>query len=135
MQEATRGAAREHGFPGVTMSLIPFISDVYAQSGGAAPAGEAQFTPLLFIVVMFVIFYFLLIRPQAKRQKEIKSMIGALNKGDEIVTTGGLVGRISELSDQFISLQVASAGGQPVTVSIQRNAVATLLPKGTMKSI
>jgi preprotein translocase subunit YajC len=91
--------------------------------------------PLLFIVVMFVIFYFLLIRPQAKRQKELKAMISALNKGDEIVTTGGLVGRIVELSDQYITLQIGTVGGQPVTVSLQRSAIATLLPKGTFKSL
>jgi preprotein translocase subunit YajC len=62
-------------------------------------------------------------------------MIESLNKGDEVVTTGGLVGRVTELSDQFITLQVGSAGTQPVTVSVQRNSVATLLPKGTIKSI
>jgi len=115
------------------MSFIPFVSDAYAQ--GAAAPSDPGMMPLVFIVVMFVIFYFLLIRPQSKRQKEVKAMIEALGKGDEVVTTGGLVGRITELSDQYITLQVASAGGQPVTVSVQRNAVATLLPKGTMKSL
>jgi len=62
-------------------------------------------------------------------------MISALNKGDEIVTTGGLVGRIVELSDQYITLQIGTVGGQPVTVSLQRSAIATLLPKGTFKSL
>jgi preprotein translocase subunit YajC len=70
------------------------ITDAYAQA--ASPSADTSMFPLLFIVVMFVIFYFLLIRPQAKRQKELKAMISALNKGDEIVTTGGLVGRIVE---------------------------------------
>jgi preprotein translocase subunit YajC len=115
------------------MSFIPFVTDAYAQGAGAP--NEPGMMPLLFIVVMFVIFYFLLIRPQAKRQKEVKAMIESLNKGDEVVTTGGLVGRITDLSDQFITLQVGSAGGQPVAVSVQRSSVATLLPKGTMKSI
>jgi len=109
------------------------ITDAYAQ--GAASPTDPGMMPLLFIVVMFVIFYFLLIRPQAKRQKELKAMIQALNKGDEIVTTGGLVGRITELSDQYITLQIGTAGGQPVAVSVQRSAIANLLPKGTFKSL
>jgi preprotein translocase subunit YajC len=109
------------------------ITDAHAQA--AASPTDTTMAPLLFIVVMFVIFYFLLIRPQAKRQKELKAMIAAVNKGDEIVTTGGLVGRIIELSDQYITLQIGTVGGQPVTVSLQRSAIATLLPKGTVKSL
>jgi preprotein translocase subunit YajC len=112
---------------------MPLISDAFAQ--GAAPGDAGGFMPLVFIAVMFGIFYFLLIRPQAKRQKELKSMIQALNKGDEVVTTGGLVGRITEISDQYLTLQVATVGGQPVAVSVQRSAVAMLLPKGSMKAI
>jgi preprotein translocase subunit YajC len=109
------------------------ITDAYAQGG--APTDPSSTMPLLFIVVMFVIFYFLLIRPQAKRQKELKAMVGALGKGDEVVTTGGLVGRVTELSDQYITLQVGTVGGQAVAVSVQRSSIATLLPKGTMKSL
>jgi preprotein translocase subunit YajC len=112
---------------------MPLISDAFAQ--GAATGSDPGMMPLLFIVVMFVIFYFLLIRPQAKRQKEQKAMIDALNKGDEVVTTGGLVGRITDISDQYLTLEIATAANQPVTVSVQRSAVATLLPKGSMKSI
>jgi preprotein translocase subunit YajC len=112
---------------------MPLISDAFAQ--GAAPGDAGGMMPLVFIVVMFAIFYFLLIRPQAKRQKELKAMIGGLNKGDEVVTTGGLVGRITDISDQYLTLEVASVGNQPVTVSVQRSAVATLLPKGSMKAI
>src|SRR6266853_4942143 len=104
------------------------ITDACAQ-GASAPSDGVMPLPLMFIVVMFVIFYFLLIRPQAKRQKELKAMIQALNKGDEIVTSGGLVGRVTELSDQYITLQVASVGNQPVAVSVQRSSIATLLPK------
>ncbi|HEX4598080.1 MAG TPA: preprotein translocase subunit YajC [Burkholderiaceae bacterium] len=113
---------------------MPLISDAFAQQG-ALPGDAGGMMPLVFIVVMFAIFYFLLIRPQAKRQKEQKAMIEALNKGDEVVTTGGLVGRITDISDQYLTVQIATAGGQPVTVSVQRSAVATLLPKGSMKSI
>ena len=112
---------------------MPVISDAFAQ--GAAPGDAGGMMPLVFIIVMFGIFYFLLIRPQAKRQKELKQMIQALGKGDEVVTSGGLVGRITEMSDQYLTLEIANVGNQPVAVSVQRSAVATLLPKGTMKSI
>jgi len=115
------------------MSFFPFVADAYAQ--GTALSGDSGVTSMLFIVVMFVVFYFLLIRPQTKRQKELKAMIEALNKGDEVVTNGGMVGRITEISDQYLTLQVSSVGGQPVAVSVQRSSVAILLPKGTMKTI
>jgi preprotein translocase subunit YajC len=109
------------------------ISDAFAQ-GAAAPSDQGM--PLLVMMIaLFAFFYFIIIRPQTKRQKELKSMIEALNKGDEVVTTGGLVGRITEVSDQYLTLQIATVGGQPVAVSIQRSSVATLLPKGSMKSI
>jgi preprotein translocase subunit YajC len=87
------------------------------------------------MVVIFVVFYFLLIRPQVKRQKEHKSMVDALNKGDEVVTAGGIVGKITEIADQYVTVQVASVNGQPVQLSMQRAAVQTLLPKGTVKSL
>lgn len=112
-----------------------FIADAFAQTAPAAQGGEGSFLPILMMVVLFVVFYFLLIRPQVKRQKEHKSMVEALNKGDEVITAGGLVGKITELSDQYMTLQVAAVDGKPVEVSMQRNAVQTLLPKGTMKSL
>ena len=87
------------------------------------------------MVVIFIVFYFLLIRPQAKRQKEHKAMVDALNKGDEVVTAGGIVGKITDIADQFVTVQVASVNGQPVQLSMQRAAVQTLLPKGTVKSL
>lgn len=111
---------------------MPLISDAFAQG---ATGDSGGFMPLVFIIVMFAIFYFLLIRPQAKKQKELKTMIEALNKGDEVVTTGGLVGRITEMSDQYLTLQIATVGGQPVAVSVLRSSVATLLPKGSIKAI
>ena len=88
-----------------------------------------------FMVLIFIVFYFLLIRPQVKRQKEHKTMVEALNKGDEVVTAGGIVGKITDIADQYITLQVASVNGQPVQISMQRAAVQTLLPKGTVKSL
>ena len=106
-----------------------FISNAWAQ---AAPAGEGNplisFLPL---IIIFVIFYFLLIRPQAKRAKEHKKMVAELAKGDEVVTNGGVLGRISNVGDNFVTIEVA----QGVSLNIQRNAVATLMPKGTIKSI
>ncbi|HXY05996.1 MAG TPA: preprotein translocase subunit YajC [Burkholderiaceae bacterium] len=109
-----------------------FLSDAYAQG---APGAEPSWMPLIVITLMMVVFYFLLIRPQAKRQKEQKAMIDALSKGDEVVTSGGLVGRIAELSEQYVTLQVASIGDKPISLSVQRSAIQTLLPKGTMKSL
>jgi preprotein translocase subunit YajC len=105
------------------------ISNAYAQA--AAAGGDAGFMGLLPIVLMFVLLYFLMIRPQMKRAKEQKQMIEALQKGDEVVTAGGVVGRISEMGDAYVSLEIAPG----TEVSVQRSAVQTLLPKGTMKSL
>lgn len=109
-----------------------FITDAYAQG---APGAEPSWMPMIFLTVMILAVYFITIRPQAKRQKELKAMIDALSKGDEVVTSGGVVGRITDLSDQFLTLQVGSVGDKPVCLSVQRNAVQTLLPKGTLKSL
>ena len=106
-----------------------FINDAYAQAaggGGAAP-GVGDF---MFIIVLFAVFYFLLIRPQQKRAKEHRKMVEALAKGDEIVTNGGLLGRITKVGDNFISVELAEG----LEVQVQRQAVASLMPKGTMKS-
>jgi preprotein translocase subunit YajC len=112
-----------------------FISDAVAQTAPAAQGGEGAWTSIIFMVLIFVVFYFLLIRPQAKRQKEHKAMVEALGKGDEVLTAGGMVGKITELTDQYVTLQVAAVDGKPIEVSMQRTAVQTLLPKGTMKSL
>jgi preprotein translocase subunit YajC len=113
-----------------------FISNAYAQTAPAAQAGaESSLMSIGFMVLIFIVFYFLLIRPQVKRQKEHKTMVEALNKGDEVVTAGGIVGKITDMADQYITLQVASVNGQPVQISMQRAAVQTLLPKGTVKSL
>jgi preprotein translocase subunit YajC len=105
------------------------ISAAYAQISAPTDAGGLMgFLP---IVLMFVLLYFMLIRPQMKRAKDHKTMIGALEKGAEVVTSGGIVGRISKLSDAYITLEIA-----PNTeIVIQKQAVQTLLPKGTMKAI
>jgi len=104
------------------------ISSAFAQ---AAPSGDPGYIGLLPIVLMFVLLYFLMIRPQMKRAKEAKAMIEALQKGDEVITAGGVLGRITRLSDAYISLEIA-----PNTeISVQKAAVQVLLPKGTIKSI
>lgn len=108
------------------------ISDAYAQG---APGPEPSWSMPIIMIVMVGFLYFMLIRPQSKRQKELKSMIDALSKGDEVVTSGGVVGRITEISEQYVTLQVTSVGDKPVTLSVQRSAIQTLLPKGTMKSL
>jgi preprotein translocase subunit YajC len=104
------------------------ISNAFAQ---AAPSGDPGFIGLLPIVLMFVLLYFLMIRPQMKRAKEAKAMIEALQKGDEVITAGGVLGRITKLSDAYISLEIA-----PNTeIAVQKSAVQVLLPKGTLKSV
>ena len=104
------------------------ISSAFAQ---AAPSGDPGYIGLLPIVLMFVLLYFLMIRPQMKRAKEAKAMIEALQKGDEVITAGGVLGRITKLSDGYISLEIA-----PNTeIAVQKSAVQVLLPKGTIKSV
>jgi preprotein translocase subunit YajC len=113
-----------------------FISDALAQTAPAAAGGpESMLTSVGFMVLIFVVFYFLMIRPQTKRQKEHKTMVESLGKGDEVLTAGGMIGKITDISDQYMTVQVGSIDGKPVEVSMQRSAVQTLLPKGTMKSI
>ena len=105
------------------------ISPAYAQAPAAgADAGLMSFLP---IILMFVLLYFLMIRPQMKRAKEHKAMIDALQKGDEVVAAGGLLGRIVELSDQYATLEI----GAETRLMVQRPAIQVLLPKGTIKSI
>ena len=86
-------------------------------------------TSMLPLVLMFVVLYFLMIRPQMKRQKELRAMIDAIAKGDEVATTGGLVGRVVGLDEQFLQVELS----QGVVVQLQRGAVVQVLPKGTLK--
>ncbi|AOF83396.1 preprotein translocase, YajC subunit [Methyloversatilis sp. RAC08] len=107
-----------------------FISPAYAQAAGAAdPTGGLM--GLLPILLMFVVLWFLMIRPQMKRAKEHKALIEALTKGDEVVTQGGMAGRITKVGDSFISVELAPN----VEVAVQRQAIATVLPKGTLKAL
>ncbi len=106
------------------------ISSAAAQATGTAaqPNALMQMLPL---VLIFVVFYFLLIRPQAKRAKEHKAMVASLSTGDEVVTGGGILGKVAEVSDQFLVVEVAEG----VQVKVQRHTVTQVLPKGTVKSV
>lgn len=105
-----------------------FISDAYAQTTGATDPLGGLMSPLM-LVVLFGVFYFMMIRPQQKRQKEMIAMLASLKKGDEVTTGGGLVGRITKLDDNFVTLEVASG----VELVFQRNSVHSILPSGTFK--
>ena len=108
------------------------ISEAWAEAPAAPgpPPGSSSMT-LIMLGVMFAAFYFILIRPQAKRAKEQKAMIAALAKGDEVVTNGGLLGRITNLGETHLTVDIADG----VEVKVQRHAIQTVLPKGTIKSV
>jgi preprotein translocase subunit YajC len=112
------------------MSLLDiFVSPAAAQAAGTA----AQPNPLLSIlplIILFVVFWFLLLRPQMKRAKEHRELLSKLQKGDEVITGGGLAGRIEDLGESFVTVEVADK----VSVKVQRSAIAAVLPKGTLKS-
>jgi preprotein translocase subunit YajC len=107
-----------------------FISEAFAQTAPAASGGaESGLLSLLPLVLMFVVLYFIMIRPQMKRQKEHKAMVEALAKGDEVVIGGGVLGRISKVGDSFLQVEVANG----VELQVQRASVVQVLPKGTFK--
>ena len=109
-----------------------FISEAFAQAAPAAGGAESFLGSLggmLPLVLMFVVLYFVMIRPQMKRQKEHKSMIDALAKGDEVVVGGGLIGKVSKMGETFVHVEVANG----VEVQVQRSSVVQVLPKGTFK--
>ena len=105
------------------------ISPAFAQATGSSPGGDLMaFLPM---VAIFVVFYFLLIRPQQKKSKEAKAMLSALQKGDEVVTAGGIVGRITKLTDAYATVEIAPN----VEMTVQRSAISLMLPKGTIKTL
>ncbi|MDJ0739812.1 MAG: preprotein translocase subunit YajC [Gammaproteobacteria bacterium] len=105
-----------------------FVSDAMAQGG--QPAGDGGLS-IIFLIGMFVIMYFFLIRPQVKRQKEHKAMVEGLKKGDEIQTMGGMMGKIIELGDNFMKVEVADS----VIVTVRKTAVEAVMPKGSLKEM
>jgi preprotein translocase subunit YajC len=123
------GAIIRRFFP-LQQGVLVFLSSAYAQAPGNA-GGDASLVGFLPIILMFVLLYFLMIRPQMKRAKEHKQMVEALQKGDEVLAAGGLLGRITGIGEAYVSLEIA-----PNTeISVQKTAVQTLLPKGTIKSV
>lgn len=103
-----------------------FISNAYA-----ATAPTTDFTSFLPLIVIFLLFFFMIIRPQMKQAKEQRNMIAALQKGDEVVTSGGIVGKVTKVTDAFITLEIAAN----TEITVQKHAIQSALPKGTIKSI
>lgn len=107
--------------------MIDFLISA-AEAAEAAPSTEQNMMSILMLVILFVVFYFLLIRPQQKRVKEHKALVDGLKKGDEIVTFGGVLGRITQVSDAFVDVEIANN----VIVKVQKQSVASVMPKGTV---
>ena len=106
-----------------------FISNAYAEAGAASSdGGIMSFLPL---VALIAVFYFLILRPQSKRAKEQKSMMAALQRGDEVVTGGGEIGTVSKVYDQYVGVEIA----ENIEVKVQKSAIQSVLPKGTIKAI
>ena len=106
-----------------------FISNAYAQ--GLIPGVDSNLMSFLPIILMFVVLYFLMIRPQMKRQKEQKSMMDGLAKNEEVVTAGGVLGKITKVADAYVTVEISSG----TEIIVQKSAVTMLLPKGTIKAI
>src|SRR5512141_2558312 len=104
------------------------ISSAQAQAAAGSP--QNTLVQMLPLVLIFVVFYFLLIRPQSKRAKEHKAMVAALGVGDEVIAGGGILGKITEVGEQFLTVEIASG----VQIKVQRHTIGTVLPKGTLKS-
>ena len=113
------------------MNLLDLLIPVaHAQAAGAPAAAPSMMSTLLFPILLIVIMYFLMIRPQMKRQKEHKAMLDKLSRGDEVIIGGGIAGTVADIGDTFVTVEVASS----VQVRVQKSAVANVLPKGTLKS-
>jgi preprotein translocase subunit YajC len=108
------------------------ISNAYAQAAGAGQAAaEGGLTAFLPFILMIVVLYFLMIRPQMKRSKEHKTMVDALSKGDEVITGGGIAGKVTEVSDNFVQVEIAAN----TVVAVQKQTITAVLPKGTLKTL
>ncbi len=111
------------------------ISNAYAQAAGAAADPMGGLMGMLPILLMFIVLWFVMIRPQMKKAKEQQKMVSELAKGDEVITQGGIVGRIAKVGENYLSLEVAEAKDGPVVMTVQKNAVGAMLPKGTLKTL
>lgn len=112
------------------MNLLDFLVSPAAAQAAGGPAPASPLMSLLPLIVLFIVFWFLLLRPQMKKAKEHRELIAKLQKGDEVLTSGGLAGRIDDLGESFVSVEVA----EKVVIKVQRGAVTAVLPKGTLKS-
>ncbi|MBI3096201.1 MAG: preprotein translocase subunit YajC [Rhodocyclales bacterium] len=111
------------------------ISNAYAQAAAAAADPTGGLMGMLPILLMFIVLWFVMIRPQMKKAKEQQKMVSELAKGDEVVTQGGITGRIAKVGENYLSLEVAEGKDGPVVITVQKNAVGALLPKGTLKNL
>ncbi|MGB6241556.1 MAG: preprotein translocase subunit YajC [Castellaniella sp.] len=114
------------------MSFVDTLTLIPAQAAGGEPNALMSMLP---IILMFVILYFLMIRPQMKRQKDHKKMVSALTKGDEVILSGGTLGKLSKVSDNYLTVEIAQSGDKAVEIIVQRSSVTSVLPKGTIKSL
>jgi preprotein translocase subunit YajC len=106
-----------------------FISDAIAEAAATTPQQGDPLMSLILPIGLVVLFYFFLIRPQSKRQKEHRTMVAGLQKGEEVITTGGILGKVIQINDDFITLEIA----KDISMKVQKNAVQTIMPKGTLK--
>ena len=107
---------------------MSFISNAFAQGAGSAESSLMSFLPL---ILMFAVLYFIMIRPQMKRQKEHRNMLAAMAKGDEVITSGGIVGKVTKVSEAYVGVEIADG----TEITVQKSSVSTILPKGTIKSL
>jgi len=114
------------------MHAIETLKLMTAQAGAD---GASSLMGMLPIILMFVVLYFLMIRPQMKRQKEHRNLVAGLAKGDEIITSGGILGKVTKVDDNYITLEISMAGDKPIETLLQRNSVTSVLPKGTIKAL
>jgi preprotein translocase subunit YajC len=131
MRVPANARIRRYFFKLIRIGVIVFISNAYAQSPLDGLGLGSNVSSILPLILMFAAMYFLMIRPQQKRAKEQKAMIEALAKGDEVVTAGGILGKVSKVNDAYITLEVANA----TEVVVQKASVTVLLPKGTIKAL
>ncbi|CAD6511340.1 MAG TPA: preprotein translocase subunit YajC [Paraburkholderia sp.] len=109
---------------------MSFISNAFAQ-GSAAGSAESSLMSFLPLILMFAVLYFIMIRPQMKRQKEHRNMLSAMAKGDEVITSGGIVGKVTKVSEAYVGVEIADG----TEITVQKSSVSTILPKGTIKSL
>jgi preprotein translocase subunit YajC len=109
---------------------VSFITSAFAQ-GSAAGGAESSLMSFLPLILMFAVLYFIMIRPQMKRQKEHRNMLSAMAKGDEVITSGGIVGKVTKVSEAYVGVEISDG----TEITVQKSAVSTILPKGTIKSL